>query len=119
LSEDLLKNPKKNKFNIVMIYIEEAHAIDEWPIGSSAGVINFKHKKLADRKLCAERMIADYDFEIPVYIDSMENHFQTAYACWPFRCIIIDEKNTIQYKSIPMQAEYDFIEIYKFIESIP
>ena len=101
-----------------MIYIEEAHAIDEWPIGNSAGVINWKHNTLQDRKICAEKMITEHGFEIPVYLDSMDNQFQKNYGCWPFRCIIIDQDNIIQYKSIPKQAEYDFMEIYHYIENI-
>ena len=101
-----------------MIYIEEAHATDEWPIGYSAGVLNRKHQTLEDRRNCAMQMINEYDFEIPVFIDSMDNKFQNTYSCWPFRCIIIDNNKTIQYISKPNNAEYDFMELYNYLEKI-
>ena len=102
--------------NIFIIYIEEAHAADECPIGESAGVINYKHKTLLDRIQCAKKFKDRYNYKIPIYTDNMDNSFQETFNCWPFRCIITEQKK-IKYISVPDRAEYDFMEIYQYFEA--
>ena len=48
-----------------MIYINEAHAVDVWPIGLSAGTLNYSHKKIEDRSSCAIKFIQTFDLNIP------------------------------------------------------
>lgn len=99
-----------------MIYIDEAHAVDEWPIGESAGVINYKHKTLEDRIKCAQNLKNRYNYKIPIYTDNMNNEFQNMYNCWPFRCIILED-NIIKYISTPKNSEYDVMEIYNYLNN--
>ena len=77
-----------------MVYITEAHAADIWPIGMSAGTINYEHKCIEDRSKCAYKFKSEYDFDIPIYLDNMANEYETKYSCWPFRYhIIVDDDN--------------------------
>ncbi len=41
--QDILSETFKDIVNSIMVYIEEAHAVDEWPIGLSAHTLNYKH----------------------------------------------------------------------------
>lgn len=105
----------KEILNIIIIYIDEAHAIDEWPIGNSAGVINFKHKSLKDRIGYALKFKKENKVNIPVYIDNFENDFKNIYKSWPFRAIIIKDEKLV-YNSTPVESEYNIIEIYDFLD---
>lgn len=93
-----------------MIYISEAHAADIWPIGLSAGVINYSHKKIEDRIKCAEQFKKDNQFIIPIYCDSIEDTFEKLYASWPFRFFVIENKKLIKIGQ-PEDSQFDLTEI--------
>jgi len=83
-----------------------------WPIGLSAGVINYSHKTIADRRQCCQNMIEQYDFTVNSYLDNMESELQTELAAWPFRYYIIDhdpESDSYIFRFIPnpSDSEYD------------
>ena len=104
------------------MYISEAHAADVWPIGMSAGVINYKHKTISDRSKCANNLINTFDFNIPTYLDNMENELQTELSAWPFRYYVIDYDNkTKMYKFSfipnPSDSEFDLTELIDKIEN--
>lgn len=100
-----------------MIYINEAHAIDIWPIGLSAGVLNKKHNKIGDRNKCAIEMINEHYLDFPVYLDNMKNNVENELNCWPFKLFILKNKK-FEYISIPKNSEYDIMELYEFLEKI-
>lgn len=92
--------------NFVYIYIREAHANDEWPLGDveshrqpqSQEERNKLAQKFQDKYVIkSEGVVSD----IPVLIDSMENHFQEAYAVWPERFFIIDSCGKLAHISEP------------------
>ena len=78
--------------NIIIIYIDEAHGYDVWPIGGSAGVYNLSHKCIGDRLECAINFKTRYDYTIPIYLDNMNNDFKNIYSVWPFRAFLINKK---------------------------
>lgn len=103
-----------------MIYINEAHAIDVWPIGLSAGTINYSHKSITDRINCATKFINTFDFKIPMYLDSMSNDFDNIFSVWPFRFYVIEfdqTKSVFVFKFIPnpSDSEFDLTEIFQFL----
>jgi hypothetical protein len=101
---------------MAVVYIEEAHAADEWPIKSSraaapgrAGVpVDYpQHRSLGDRLAAAADFAAHYRLPLralPVYADaaatagdgggggSSGNGFQSAYAAWPIRWYLFDTR---------------------------
>ena len=82
--------------NIVCIYILEAHfveknndgkIIDGWPIGSS---YNYpQHKTINDRISMANKFITDFKWNIPTFVDTIENDFNKVYSAWPDRAYVI------------------------------
>ena len=79
---------------LAAVYIEEAHATDEWPISSqresraAAPVAIPQHKTLGDREAAARDFVGAYKVDAaltPVFLDTIENTFQTTYAAWPLR----------------------------------
>lgn len=83
------------RLNIFIIYIKEAHAYDVWPIGLSAGTINYSHKVIKDRLHCAKKMKDSFNLKIPIYCDNMNNEFQNEFACWPFRYFVVKNNKLI------------------------
>ena len=99
--------------DISFVYISEAHATDVWPLGKSAGVANKMHRTITDRQQCAKNFIAEYSFEIPTYLDNMNNIFRDMLASWPFRFYLLkydDEHDNYVFEHIamPEDSEFDF-----------
>ncbi len=103
-----------------MIYINEAHAADVWPIGLSAGTINYSHKTIDDRLTCANKFINTFNFTMPTYLDSIENEFDKEFSVWPFRYYIIDynqdnDQFVFKYIPNPSDSEFDITELFSYI----
>jgi len=87
-----------------LVYICEAHALDEWPMGDGFG--NSPHKAVNQPKSVAERIVIAKHFreelkcEIPTLIDGVDDHFERAYSAWPLRFYIIHH-GKIAYKAQP------------------
>jgi hypothetical protein len=104
----------KTKINFFMIYIEEAHAIDGWNIGESAGEMVESHKTLEDRQKCINMFKEKNDVQFPIYPDDMNSSFMNDFASWPVRCFVT-ENNILKYISSPKNGEVDFFEIFDFV----
>lgn len=75
--------------DFVVVYITEAHAQDEWPIGDPLQI----NQPLTDaeRVGVARQFAADYEIQIPVLVDSVTNQFEQAYAAWPIRFYVLED----------------------------
>jgi hypothetical protein len=68
------------------VYISEAHAADEWPVGHCVPIN--QPKTSAERLFVAQRQleVLGVGEEFIRLVDlAEENYFHKAYACWPFR----------------------------------
>ena len=103
------------------MYITEAHAVDVWPIGLSAGVLNYSHKTISDRGQCCSKMIEKYDFKIKSYLDNMDNELQNELSAWPFRYYTIErditDESVFRFTFIPEpnDSQYDLSSIIENI----
>jgi len=99
----------EGKVDMVTVYIEEAHAIDEWPMGDGAKGSDFKAiaqpVNLAQRAEAAKLLVTDLGYEVPLLVDNMENEVRIKYACWPLRFYVIDAEQ-IWYKAQPSGYRY-------------
>ena len=70
----------KDKLNIFMIYIQEAHTKDEWYIGESVGeIIEYQHRTIEEQQKCIEFFKKKNDIQFPIYADDMNNTFMNIY----------------------------------------
>lgn len=95
-----------NKIDMVLVYILEAHANDEWPIANVPTPLPVnQHICLKDRMYSAQllkNLYGEYiDPSIKILLDTMNNSFNKTYSSWPFRCWIIDSNCTIAWKGMP------------------
>jgi hypothetical protein len=64
-----------------------------WPIGSRFRYP--QHKTLEDRIRMANKFIQDYEWNIPLYLDNMDNEFNEKYAAWPDSAYLIFENKLV------------------------
>ncbi len=96
----------QDRVDMVTVYIEEAHASDEWPIGSR--ICYVQPKCDGDRIRIADDFIKATDYRIPLFIDpvSLNNPFSKAYSPWPIRFYVIDQMKTLSYIAQPIEGSY-------------
>jgi hypothetical protein len=92
-----LSQSYKDKVNIIMIYISEAHASDEWPISRYTCT---QHKTVEERLNAANRMKQRFDCQFKIFVDSIDtdSSFESKYLGWPERGYIF-YKNKLEYVS--------------------
>jgi hypothetical protein len=88
------------------VYIEEAHAVDEWPVGALTSVTE-QPKTLERRIELARRVHASPTLlngatNVEVLCDTMENRFQDTMACWPIRFFVLEPTSgVLRFKAQP------------------
>lgn len=93
--------------DFVGIYIVEAHAIDEWPVGDPLSIT--QPKSSAERCGIAREFCRDYRLQFPLLVDPIDNPFSTTYSAWPVRFYIV-QRGTILYVAQPDHSNtYDSI----------
>lgn len=115
----------KDKCNIIIIYINEAHGADIWNIGESAGTINYSHKIIEDRIKYAKKFSDENKMKITVYCDNMDNEIETKFAAWPVRYYIVSKnvkegnhKILINFIGEPDDSQFDIIKIFNYVDNI-
>jgi len=110
----------KHRSNVVIVavYITEAHASDEWPVGSSISFCR-QPQSLEERCSLAQKFVNTRLYRVPMLVDTIENDFQKAFAAWPFRFFIVKD-NKIVYKAEPSVTSlcYEARDLSKLISSL-
>lgn len=90
------KFPKVARF--LTIYIEEAHARDEWWLPDSAGgkACIMNHNSLEERLNAGKRFVKDFSFPSELVCDSFDNQTNDRFEAWPERLFIV-EKGVVVY----------------------
>jgi len=92
----------------------EAHAADEWPIGAPVTVS--QHNTREDRAAACSDMMDALQVTLPTYLDSMDNSFNEAYACWPLRFYLLDN-GIIEHVAQPTNGAYNPLEIEQWLDT--
>eukprot|EP01001_Neometanema_parovale_P010725 NODE_6963_length_804_cov_3.505140_g6727_i0.p1 GENE.NODE_6963_length_804_cov_3.505140_g6727_i0~~NODE_6963_length_804_cov_3.505140_g6727_i0.p1 ORF type:complete len:138 (-),score=26.27 NODE_6963_length_804_cov_3.505140_g6727_i0:198-611(-) len=95
-----------------LVYITEAHAQDEWPVGDPLHIQ--QPVSDAERLGIARQFQRDYKLpsSLPILVDTVQNHFCDGYTAWPIRFFVIDPlvdtpftpgtcEGTLQFKAQP------------------
>ena len=106
----------RDRADLLTIYIEEAHALDEWPIGSR--IAYAQPKSDADRLSIARDFIDATGYRLPMLVDpvSTGNPFSRLYAPWPIRFYIVDRHNTFSYIAAPVDCSFSLNEISQALD---
>ena len=96
-------NTAMNQIQFLQVYIAEAHAQDEWPIGSKRYQLN-QHKSLEDRAAASRQQM---DVPWPVFLDGMDDKFLHTYGAWPTRFYIFDDRGKMVYLARPQKCAFN------------
>jgi len=103
--------------DFVCIYIVEAHAVDEWPIRTRPDLCIKQQSKLQERCSVAKQLKNTHGLRIPLFVDTMDNTFETTYAAWPLRAFVF-QQNKIQFILQPKSpGYYDLRDLYAYLEN--
>jgi hypothetical protein len=78
-----------------LVYIAEAHASDEWPIGNAYQMHTVlrglrQTTTLEARCRIAQQLVDDFRITIPVLVDDpATDDFQKRFEPWPFRYVVV------------------------------
>ena len=119
-----------SRVDFLLVYIAEAHAADEWPVGNP---IQYNQPQTINERLdIARDFVAKYkiaDAEIPLVVDDMssgtiqnsnsvavqDNPVDTAYAIWPTRFYVV-QGGVVRFKAQPDSAhEYRLESLRNFL----
>lgn len=104
-----------NGIKFVAIYIAEAHSKDEWPVGETISCVR-QPKTFEERLENAQKFKKNFNFEMPMLVDDMNNTFHNTYGSWPFRFYVIFNGELILKAEPDSEAfTYDLNEIDKWI----
>jgi len=97
----------KESVQFLAIYISEAHAVDEWPIGSKVAPFE-QHRTLEERLTVANKFVTDFDYKITTLVDNMvpELCFERQMGAWPEQFYIIDKKGLISFIGTPNEQGF-------------
>ncbi len=103
------------KIDFMVAYVAEAHAEDEWPIGSDTVV--FQHKTIEDRQRAAYKCIEETGIHWPIVLDTLSNEFTEKYGAWPIRFFIFDnQEKKMVWQSFPQNGGYYYFdELMEFL----
>lgn len=94
-----------------IVYIEEAHASDVWPISSaryaSDGLpVDVKAPTTtAERQAVAADFVRQYDVRLPVVVDGIADEFERLMAPWPLRFYVV-EAGRLAFLAQPERCSY-------------
>lgn len=96
----------KNEYNIFFVYILQAHSND-WKVGKFSHID--QPTTLEDRYKLALKFKEDFQLTIPLYIDGMDNTFNSRFGAWPHRSYVINEKHELVYIEKVIAVDYKTI----------
>jgi len=87
-----LQDQFKDQLDILVVYILEAHAADEWPIPLGVGEKNdlLQTKNAEERIRYAKRFIEKFQFRIPIVVDADGDAMVKIGKGWPERWYIVE-----------------------------
>ena len=108
----------KQRSDFVLVYIAEAHAANEWPVGDQ--IVIDQPTNLLERTGVAKEFRDMFGFpdDLPIVVDrpGMES-FDNLYACWPTRFYGVDSDGTIGYRAEPDAShEYQLSSLQEWLE---
>jgi len=75
--------------DFLTVYIVEAHAVDEWPVGERVEIR--QPISIDERCRVAEEFRRVQNHKAHIVVDSMDNCFHNTFSAWPVRFYIIKD----------------------------
>jgi len=96
----------KENIDFLVVYIMEAHACDEWPLGTKTVIP--QHKSTENRIQVAKGFKQTYNWTIPLVVDPISNEFNQAFSAWPERLFVVQDLK-VTYIAQPEDGGYELL----------
>ena len=105
---------------LLIVYIAEAHAANQWPINSTRcngpGNTVVTPTSLQERQALAQRMVGSLGLKgVPLMVDGMNDAFLDTYAAWPIRLFGISVDSTLAIIAQPERATFSLPPLRKWL----
>jgi len=104
---------------VLVVYVTEAHAEDEWPIGSKFAKSKPCHNQpqtTAERCHIARLIQDDISKDITFLVDPIANGFEKAFAPWPIRFYVVEQQK-LTFQAEPKNCMYDIRDLRRFLDA--
>ena len=102
--------------NFLVIYIEEAHSLEEWSLPNNKYKLH-QAVSVQDRISAAKMLDSDEELSCPILIDDMKNEALTAYGALPERLYIL-YNDKVAYERSMGPIFYNLEEMKKVLDSL-
>jgi len=102
----------REKADFLTVYIREAHARDEWPLGNTYSWD--QPKTIESRLVIANQFVSEMGYLIPVVCDTITNEFNGIFSAWPERYYILLDGRLL-FKAMPKIETHDFNDVIEKI----
>lgn len=100
----------REQARIVVVYLREAHAVDEWPMGNHVQIS--QAKTLSQRAETARCFVAKAGLEVDaVFVDGLEDGFMHLMSAHPQRFFVVDAQGVLRLKAMPFEGEYSLEDV--------
>lgn len=95
--------------SFALVYITEAHAQNEWPVGDPLLIL--QPVSNAERLGIARQFARDYQLppNLPVLVDTIDNLFCVQYSAWPIRFFVLEHGGDSQFGIVPPEPSVAFV----------
>jgi len=101
-----LCNQYKGKALFAGVYIAEAHAADEWPVGARISFLN-QTRTVGERSELCKSYCKQFELQFPMLVDTMADQFMDLFAAWPFRFYVI-QSGKVVFKAMPDETTFGY-----------
>ena len=110
------------KVEFKFIYIDEAHANNEWPIGNafrSDLPLSNQTLTLVERRIAAEKFKSHFNLQFPIYLDDPQTHaFENYFHPWPLRWYILENNKCIYFGKSKKGGLFDIEEFKNNVHTL-
>ena len=105
---------------VALVYVAEAHAGDEWPIGWRCSIPQTSGNAAA-RAAAAALFVAETGSTLPMALDTPDDAFDAAYASWPLRAYGLlpptspGAAATLDFVAHPRGDTYDWCDVQEWL----
>ncbi len=110
----------RDQVELVLVYIKEAHAGDEWQMDSNVeSEVVFDQPRTFEARMDLARTFLDrMEVETDAFVDDIRNTAMACYAAWPERIYVVDREGRIVYKGGMGPFYFDPDELREVLEGM-
>lgn len=107
----------REQARVVVVYLREAHAMDEWPMGCHVQVS--QATTLDDRAESARHFKASTRLQVDaVFIDGLEDGFMHLMSAHPQRFFVVDSTGVLRLKAMPFEGGYSLEDVDRCLSEL-